>query len=373
MAAVIQGSRAYPAHRATPVKPQRQKASHPKALFAGALAIAIASAAVGAVAAEAEQVVRPAHAGSVERVAAAVVPSVVQLQSHNSSQQEQGSGIILSPDGLILTNNHVISPLTEPAGGAAGAVATFDDGRTAPFSLVATDPDSDVAVVRVQGVSGLTPIAFGSSADLRVGQQVVAIGSPLGLNATVTTGIVSALRRPLSSPGNGHQHVVFEAIQTDAPINPGNSGGALVNMNGKLIGVNSAIVMLGAAMSPAPQSGSIGLGFAIPVEQAKRVADQLIATGKASHATLGVQVGADPASQGAMVADVTSGGPAGVAGLPAGAVVTKLDDHVIGTGDALLAAVLAKAPGDPVILTYTDPSGHTHTAHATLGSDRDQS
>ncbi|EUA57679.1 trypsin family protein [Mycobacterium intracellulare 1956] len=170
---------------------------------------------------------------------------------------------------------------------------TFSDGRTAPFTVVGTDPTSDIAVIRVQGMSGLTPISLGSSSDLHVGQPVVAIGSPLGLSGTVTTGIVSALNRPVSTTGeSGNQNTVLDAIQTDAAINPGNSGGALVNMSGQLVGVNSAIATLGGE-SPDAQSGSIGLGFAIPVDQAKRIADELIATGKASHASLGVQVTSD--------------------------------------------------------------------------------
>jgi putative serine protease PepD len=158
-------------------------------------------------------------------------------------------------------------------------------------------------------------------------------------------------------------------MQTDAPINPGNSGGALVNVNGQLIGMNSAIATVG---SPGAQSGSIGLGFAIPVDQAKRIADELIATGKASHASLGVQVGNDPNAPGARIVDVTSGGPAAAAGLPAGAVVTKVDDQVISSPDALVAAVGSKAPGDTVTLNYLDSSGATRTAHVTLGTDQAQ-
>ena len=187
----------------------------------------------------------------------------------------------------------------------------------------------DIAVVKAQGVSGLTPITLGSSANLRVGQDVVAIGSPLGLEGTVTTGIVSALNRPVSTAGDaGNQNTVLDAIQTDAAINPGNSGGALVNMNGELIGVNSAIATLGGDSQEA-QSGSIGLGFAIPVDQAKRIADELISTGTASHASLGVQVSNDSTTHGAKIVDVTQGGPAATAGLPSGVIVTKVDDRVI--------------------------------------------
>jgi putative serine protease PepD len=235
--------------------------------------------------------------------------------------------------------------------------------------VVGTDPASDIAVVRAQGVSGLTPIALGSSANLHVGQNVVAVGSPLGLEGTVTTGIISALNRPVSTAGDtAKQNTVLDAIQTDAAINPGNSGGALVNMNGELIGINSAIATLGGpANSPDAQGGSIGLGFAIPVDQAKRIADELISTGTASHASLGVQVSNDTTTHGAKIVEVTSGGAAATAGIPSGAVVTKVDDRVVGSADALVAAVRSKAPGDKVTLTYLDTSGAAQTVQVTLG------
>ena len=212
---------------------------------------------------------------------------------------------------------------------------TFSDGRTAEFTVVGTDPTTDIAVVRVQGVSGLTPISLGSSANLRVGQPVMAVGSPLGLEGTVTTGIVSALNRPVSTTGEtGNQNTVLDAIQTDAAINPGNSGGALVNMSGQLVGVNSAIATLGGE-SPDAQSGSIGLGFAIPVDQAKRIADELISSGTASHASLGVQVTNDKGTPGAKVVEVVPNGAAAAAGLPSGVVVTKVDDRTVNSADAL--------------------------------------
>jgi putative serine protease PepD len=233
--------------------------------------------------------------------------------------------------------------------------------------VVGTDPSTDIAVVRAQGVSGLTPITIGSSANLRVGQDVVAVGSPLGLEGTVTNGIISALNRPVASGGNaGDQNSVLDAIQTDAAINPGNSGGALVNMNGELVGINSAIASLGNDTS-GPESGSIGLGFAIPVDQAKRIADQLIQTGTATHASLGVQVGGDATVNGAKIMQVVSGGPADRAGLPSGVVVTKFDDRVIGGADGLVAAVRSKAPGDKVALTYSDPAGGSKVVQVTLG------
>ncbi len=311
--------------------------------------------------------------GSVEQVAAKVVPSVVMLETDLGRQSEEGSGIILSADGLILTNNHVVaSAASGPRRGGGEApktTVTFSDGRTSPFTVVGTDPTSDIAVVRVQGVSGLSPILLGSSANLRVGQPVVAVGSPLGLEGTVTTGIVSALNRPVSTTGEaGNQNTVLDAIQTDAAINPGNSGGALVNMSGQLVGVNSAIATLGSESGgPESQSGSIGLGFAIPVDQAKRIADELIHTGTATHASLGVQVTSDKNTPGAKVVEVVPAGPAAGAGIPGGAVVTRVDDHTINSADALVAAVRSKAPGEKVNLTYLDPAGTIKTVQVTLG------
>jgi putative serine protease PepD len=333
-------------------------------------------------------------AGSVEQVAAKVVPSVVKLQIDMGSQSEEGSGIVLDSDGLILTNNHVVAALNAaptgdgaPSGQGGGggqaapsgqelpgpqsmtATVTLSDGRTAPFSVVGADPSSDIAVVRAQGVSGLVPIALGSSKDLKVGQNVVAVGSPLGLQGTVTTGIVSALDRPVSTGGQGQdQNTVLDAIQTDAAINPGNSGGALVNMNGQLIGVNSAIASLGGENSSGSQSGSIGLGFAIPVDQAKRIADELTSTGTATHASLGVQLSNDANAPGAAIAQVVDGGPAATAGVPNGVVVTKVDGLVIDSSEALVAAVRSKAPGDLVTLTYLDASGSSQSTQVTLGT-----
>jgi putative serine protease PepD len=407
-------------------------------LAVGAVAIAVISAGVGGVAASVVQHTGPvagitnrtilsggaapsvpaanAPVGSVEQIAAKVVPSVVMLETDLGRQSEEGSGIILSSDGLIMTNNHVVAAASPghggggdgapqdgnpggipglpampgmPAipgmpgmpgmpqkpqpqeGGSSGApktTVTFSDGRTAPFSIVGTDPTTDIAVVRVQGVSGLSPITLGSSANLRVGQPVMAVGSPLGLEGTVTTGIVSALNRPVSTTGeSGNQNTVLDAIQTDAAINPGNSGGALVNMSGQLVGVNSAIATLGGDSQDA-QSGSIGLGFAIPVDQAKRIADELISTGTAAHASLGVQVSSDKSTPGAKVVEVIPNGAAAGAGLPSGVVVTKVDDRPINSADSLVAAVRSKAPGDKVTLTYRDPKGgDNRTVQVTLG------
>ena len=369
-----------------PVVHAPQKRSRAGLLTVGALAIALVSAGVGGGVATLVKPERPAiatsalgatpsepaaslPAGSVEQVAAKVVPSVVKLETDMGRQSEEGSGIILSSDGLILTNNHVVAAAKGGPGVPSDTQTkvTFANGNTTAFTVVGTDPSSDIAVVRANGASGLTPITVGSSANLRVGQDVVAIGSPLGLEGTVTTGIVSALNRPVAAGGDAqNQNTVLDAIQTDAAINPGNSGGALVNMNGELVGVNSAIATLGGESADS-QSGSIGLGFAIPVDQAKRIADELIQNGTASHASLGVQVGNDAAVDGAKIVDVTGGGAASAAGLPSGVVVTKIDDRVIGSADALVAAVRSKAPGDQVTLTYLDPSGKPQTVQVTLG------
>lgn len=357
-----------------------------------------------------------APTGSVEQVSAKVLPSVVKLQISSGQQREEGSGIVLSSDGLILTNNHVVAAAQSASGpgpmaaeaspdgqipglprglfpggqlpgdgqngpdgqsampsGQSGdgvdATVTFSDGRTVPFTVVGTDPADDIAVVRAQNVSGLTPITIGSSKDLKVGQNVVAIGSPLGLQGTVTTGIISALDRPVATGDEQTgQHSVMSAIQTDAAINPGNSGGALVDMNGDLIGVNSAIASLGGGQdAPGAQAGSIGLGFAIPVDQAKRIADELVSTGTVQHASLGVQLSSNDNAQGAIISGVADGSPAATAGLPKGAVITKVDNQVIDGPEALVAAIHSKAPGDNVTLTYNDPSGSSHTVQVTLG------
>jgi len=366
--------------------PAPQKRSSAGRLTVGALAIAVVSAGIGGGVATLVQPGRPTlssltsgaapsepaaslPAGSVVQVAAKVVPSVVKLETDMGKQSEEGSGIILSTDGLILTNNHVVAAANGGPGAPTGVQTkvTFANGATTTFKVVGTDPSSDIAVVQAAGASGLTPITLGSSGNLRVGQDVVAIGSPLGLEGTVTTGIVSALNRPVAAGGDAqNQNTVLDAIQTDAAINPGNSGGALVNMNGELVGVNSAIATLGGD-SGQSQSGSIGLGFAIPVDQAKRIADELIQSGTASHASLGVQVGSDASVDGAKIVDVTAGGAAAAAGLPSGVVVTKVDDRVIGSADALVAAVRSRAPGDKVTLTYLDPSGKPQTVDVTLG------
>ncbi|GAA4410582.1 hypothetical protein GCM10023148_02050 [Actinokineospora soli] len=300
----------------------------------------------------------PAPPGTVEAVADKVLPSVVQLQVRGRSAAGEGSGFVISTDGLIVTNNHVI----EAAADGGQITAVFQDGRTAQATIVGRDPTSDVAVVKAKGIGGLVVAELGRSDDLRVGQAVVAVGSPFELAGTVTSGIVSALQRPTRAGGeDGSLATVLDAIQTDAAINPGNSGGPLVNMQGQVIGINSAIYSPGAGSGDA---GSVGIGFAIPINQARRIADEIVETGKATQTILGVTVRDNPQGVGALVNEVTAGGAGEKAGLKKGDVITQLNDRRIDGADALVAAVRSNAPGDKVKLVIGDGE---RTVEATLG------
>lgn len=304
--------------------------------------------------------------GSVEQVAQKVTPSVVQLRVHGSQVADEGSGIVLSSDGLILTNNHVVEPAADSGG---SVVAVLQDGRSVPVEIVGRAPSFDLAVVRAQDVSGLTPAQLGSSSNLRVGQEVVAIGSPLGLSGTVTSGIISALDRPVRAGGESSgQDTVLDALQTDAAINPGNSGGPLTDMQGRVIAINSAIASLGFGNG---QAGSIGLGFAIPIDQARRIANELVHNGQATQAILGVIVPAGrPEDGAAVVQQVTPGGVAAAAGIRPGEMITKVDDRVIDSGDALVAAIRSHAPDSQITMTVKDLAGATRAVHVTLGSQQ---
>jgi putative serine protease PepD len=312
---------------------------------------------------------------SVEGVAAKVLSSLVMLQTGIRGESEQGSGIILSPDGLIMTNYHVVAALDTERRDSARSVVTFDDGRTAPFDVVAADPKSDIAIVRAQGISGLKPISIGSSTDLRVGQPVVAVGSPLGLQNTITTGVISALNRPVFTIVDGDDSLAaFEAIQTDVALNPGSSGGALVDMTGGLIGMNAVMASMGGPRNSGDtQTGSIGISFAIPAEHAERIVSELIATGRASHGWLGVQAMDDPNTYGARIGGVASEGPAAAAGLSSGALVTRVDSQAVRSANALIAAVQSKPPSAPMTLEVDDPSGVHRTVQVILGNDQGRS
>jgi putative serine protease PepD len=309
-----------------------------------------------------------APAGSVQEVAARVLPSTVSVLASSQQSSGEGSGVILTADGLILTNNHVVA-------GATTLEVRFNDGTTASATVVGSTATDDLAVIKADGVSGLTPASLGSSADLQVGQPVVAIGSPLGLSATVTSGIVSALNRPVRTAseeqGATSQDTVINAVQTDAAINPGNSGGALVDMSGNVIGINSAIASL-SQPTDGSQAGSIGVGFAIPVDQAKRIAQEIIDTGKATHAVLGASVGdaASDSSQiptGAKIAQITPGSGAEAAGLQAGDVITGIGSQPVESADSLIAAVRSSTPNTSTKVTYVR-DGQTETADVSLGS-----
>jgi putative serine protease PepD len=306
----------------------------------------------------AQQANTPAPPGTVEAVADKVLPSVVQLQVRGRSSAGEGSGFVISDDGLIVTNNHVI----EGAAESGQITAVFQDGRTAKASIVGRDPTSDVAVVRAENIGGLAVADLGRSDDLRVGQAVVAVGSPFELAGTVTSGIISALQRPTRAGGaDGSQATVLDAVQTDAAINPGNSGGPLVNMQGQVIGINSAIYSPGAGSGDA---GSVGIGFAIPIDQARRTADEIVKTGKATQTILGVTVRDNPQGIGALINEVSAGGAGEKAGIKKGDVVTRLNDRRIDGADALVAAVRSHAPGTKVSLVIGDGD---RTIEATLG------
>jgi putative serine protease PepD len=301
-----------------------------------------------------------APAGSVEAVANKLLPSVVELQVQGGNSAGEGSGFILSQDGYILTNNHVV----EVAVNGGQIQALFQDGRKAAAKVVGRDPTTDIAVVKVDGMTGLTPVELGRSDDLRVGQGVVAVGSPFELAGTVTSGIVSSLHRPVRAGGsNGDQATVMDAVQTDAAINPGNSGGPLANTAGQVIGINSAIYSPQSSTGQQQsQGGNVGIGFAIPIDQARRTADDIIKTGQAVQTFIGAQV-TDAPSGGAQLGAITPGSPAEKAGLKSGDIVTKIDDRPIENADALVAAIRTRAPNEKVKLTI----GGTRVVEATLG------
>lgn len=288
-------------------------------------------------------------------IAGTVTPSTVTIAVAGPAGQGSGSGVVWDDEGHIVTNAHVVQ-------GARQVQVTLADGRTYEASVVGTDASSDLAVLKLAGDSpDLAPIAVGDDAQLRVGDPVMAVGSPLGLSGTVTTGIVSALDRPVTtqnteqSPVGQGLPVVTNAIQTSAAINPGNSGGALVNQAGELVGINSSIAALSAGQGG--QAGSIGIGFAIPATKVQLIADQLIETGTATHAFLGVglsdgQATVDGAGlTGAEIQQVEAGSPADTAGLQTGDVVVAIDEETISGATALVGQVRERASGQEATLS----------------------
>ena len=294
----------------------------------------------------------PAPEGSTEGVVDQVMPSVVQVKVATPRGLGSGSGFIISPDGYVMTNNHVVAPA---ANGSGKIVVQLADGRKGEAKIVGRDPTTDIAVIQLKGFDNLNPAELGRSAKLDVGQRVVAIGSPFRLSGTVTEGIVSAMHRPVTSGGGkGELATVMDAVQTDAAINPGNSGGPLVNMNGEVIGINSAIYSPGKGASG--KAGNVGIGFAIPIDQARRTAEEIINTGHATQTYLGATVrNVDQQGGGALIVEV-SGTPAEKAGLQKGDVIVKIGDRRTDTINALIAAIRTKAPGTTVTLTLKDGS-----------------
>jgi len=362
-----------PAQPQPPVRPQRFGLG--VAIAAGAVALALVSGTVGAVAATAldrndtvasssenktYSAAPTVDRSSLAEIAGNLQPSVVSINTGTG----EGSGVVLTADGYILTNNHVVATAR-----GNSVTVTFSDGKKAQASIVGTDPKTDLGVIKANGVSGLKAAKFGDSDAMRVGDTVLALGSPLGLDGSVTAGIVSAKDRTIQeggqdngspfSQGSGAVTSISGLLQTDAAINPGNSGGALANLAGEVVGINTAIATSGNG------NGNIGVGFAIPSNRAKQVADQLIKGEKVSHPILGVEISAADGG-GALVGTVTANGPAAQAGLQQGDVITKAGDKAVNDSDDLVSVIQSHKAGDKVEITYTR-DGSTKTTTVTLG------
>ena len=302
--------------------------------------------------------------GTVQGAAAKIIPSVVVIEVTGQSGGGSGSGVVMDTNGNIVTNAHVVQAVSNPT-----IEVTFSDGQKATATVVGVDASSDLAVINVQGISNLTPATFADSDSLQIGQTVVAVGEPLGLAGTVTQGIVSAVNRPVRTGSaeqtEASQSTVIDAIQTDAAINPGNSGGPLVNLAGEVVGINSAIATVGG--SAGGESGNIGVGFSIPSNDVTNIADQLVKSGTAVHASLGVSVGEARDDSGPELEKVQAGSPAADAGLKVGDVITKVGDRAVYDVDSLLAAVRDHQPGDQVTITLLR-GGDEQTVTVTMGS-----
>ena len=294
---------------------------------------------------------------SIAGIVSAVLPSVVSILVEGEADSGSGSGFVIRPDGYILTNNHVVNL----AGKDGKIIVVLNDGTEIKGTVVGTNEAYDLAVIKVKE-SGLQPMALGNSANIAVGDSAIAIGAPLGLDGTVTYGIISAVDRPVTAGTEGDVSYI-NAIQTDAAINPGNSGGPLLDAAGRVIGVNSAI----ATLISGGEGGSIGLGFAIPVNSAKRIAEEIIATGSASTPVIGVTLDLSYTDDGAKVGEINKGGPSEDAGLLKGDIIIKLGDRVINDSTELVVAIREYAPGDRVIISFTR-GGVTREVTIKLGS-----
>ncbi|HTT89546.1 MAG TPA: trypsin-like peptidase domain-containing protein [Acidimicrobiales bacterium] len=307
---------------------------------------------------------------SIPNIADNVLPSVVTISAKKGDHGGTGSGSIIRSDGYILTNNHVVGLAAD--GGSVSVL--FSNGTTAPATITGRDPLTDVAVIKVNK-SKLPAIKMGSSTDLVVGQTVIALGAPLGLSSTVTSGIVSALDRTIAVPGEGTETaLLIDAIQTDASINPGNSGGALVNCSGQLVGMPSAGASVPTSSGEAT-GGSVGLNFAIPSALASQEADEIISTGKVTHAYFGltaVPLSPDATLEhgvaaGLLVTKIDPGGPSAAAGLRAGDIITKLNGQAVVSTDELITLTLTQKPGDKVKVEY-QRDGKSYTTTVTLAT-----
>jgi putative serine protease PepD len=310
---------------------------------------------------------------SVAGIAAKALPSVVTIQAEGGGESGTGTGFVYDQQGHIMTNNHVVASAAD--GGEL--TATFSDGRQYDAEVVGRAQGYDVAVIKLKDADDakLTPLPLGDSDKVQVGDATIAIGAPYGLSGTVTTGIVSAKNRPVaSSDGQGSKASYMSALQTDASINPGNSGGPLLNANGAVIGINSAIQSAGGGLGQGTP-GSIGLGFAIPINQAQRVGKALIETGEPVYPVIGVQVDLRAQGNGARIIEdtddgsepITPGGPADKAGLKPGDVITELDGVSIDSGPTLISEIWAHEPGERITVTY-ERGGKENKAELTLGS-----
>jgi putative serine protease PepD len=298
--------------------------------------------------------------GSIAAVAEALLPSTVQILTRGGegpAGSATGSGFVVDGEGHVITNNHVVAGV-----GDGGRIQVIDHaGRRLTATIVGRSPVYDIAVLDVEGAEDLKPAALGSSRSMAVGETVVAIGSPLGLSSTVTSGIVSALDRPVTT-GDQDESSFINAVQTDAAINPGNSGGPLVNLRGEVVGVNSAIATMGGFASKA---GNIGVGFAIPMEQVKVTASQIVRTGEARYPVIGANVNTGSRRNGAEIVDVPAGTPADQAGLEEGDIVVAVDEKAVSDGIGLIVAIRSHQPGETIRLTVRR-DGRERTLDVTL-------
>lgn len=304
-------------------------------------------------------------AGSVAEIAQRVLPSVVSIETRSSDGGSSGSGFVIDSSGYILTNNHVIDSAAISGGQIKVRLST---GNSYTARVIGRDGSYDLAVLKITAPN-LKALQSGDSDAVAVGDSVIAIGSPLGLSGTVTLGIISAKNRAVTAGEREEENSFINALQTDAAINPGNSGGPLVDSTGAVIGVNSAIATLGSSFGP--RTGSIGLGFAIPINQARKTADQLIKTGKATYPVMGISVDMNFSGTGAMIAKtagaIIPGGPASLAGMKSGDVITEIEGRVITSPEELIVAIRSHSVGEEIEITYLR-SGVSKSVRLTLAA-----